>query len=158
MADYELSVYVLQLVQVLKYEARHDSSLARFLLRRSLRCPHLVGHTFFWCLKAEMHVPEVSERFGLLLQEYLRCCGPHRDELMLQNTVEDLLKDMGEFVKKVRCAPGHASTRTRRARLHTRAEHAWTHANTTTPRPPARACNRSRRISARRSCRRSCAR
>ena len=25
----------------------------------------------FWCLKAEMHVPEVSERFGLLLEEYL---------------------------------------------------------------------------------------
>ena len=31
---------------------------------------------------------QVSERFGLLLQEYLRCCGPHRDELILQNTVE----------------------------------------------------------------------
>ena len=46
-------------LQVLKYEARHDSALARFLLRRSLRCPHLVGHTFFWCLKAEMHVREV---------------------------------------------------------------------------------------------------
>ena len=68
MEDAELAAYVLQLVQVLKYEARHDSALARFLLRRSLRSPHQVGHTFFWCLKAEMHVPEVSERFGLLLQ------------------------------------------------------------------------------------------
>jgi len=102
MSDGELAMYVLQLVQVLKYEARHDSALARFLLRRALRCPHLVGHTFFWCLKAEMHVPEVSERFGLLLQEYLRCCGPHRAELMLQNSVEQILKDLGEFVKRVK--------------------------------------------------------
>ena len=102
MADSELEAYVLQLVQVLKYEARHDSALARFLLRRSLRCPHLVGHTFFWCLKAEMHVPEVSERFGLYLEEYLRCCGPHRTELLLQAKVEFLLKDAAEYVKKLK--------------------------------------------------------
>ena len=48
--------------KVLKYEARHDSALGRFLLRRALRCPHHVGHVFFWALKAEMHVPEASER------------------------------------------------------------------------------------------------
>jgi len=102
MSDAELAAYVLQLVQVLKYEARHDSALARFLLRRSLRCPHLVGHTFFWCLKAEMHVPEVSERFGLLLQEYIRCCGPHRDELQLQQQVEVQLKEVAEYVCKLK--------------------------------------------------------
>ena len=99
MSDPELALYVLQLVQVLKYEARHDSSLARFLLRRALRCPHGVGHQFFWCLKAEMHLPEVSERFGLLLQEYLRCCGPHRKELMLQCQVERMLVSAAELVK-----------------------------------------------------------
>ncbi len=49
-------------MKVLKYEARHDSALGRFLLRRALRCPHRVGHVFFWSLKAEMHVPEASER------------------------------------------------------------------------------------------------
>ena len=49
-------------IKVLKYESRHDSALGRFLLRRALRCPHHVGHVFFWSLKAEMHVPEVSER------------------------------------------------------------------------------------------------
>jgi hypothetical protein len=47
-------------------------------------------------------VCQVSERFGLLLQEYLRCCGPHRAELMLQNSVEQILKDLGEFVKRVK--------------------------------------------------------
>ena len=45
-----------------------------------------------------MHVPEVSERFGLLLQEYLRCCGPHRDELVLQCSVEAKLKDAAQLV------------------------------------------------------------
>ena len=91
MRDSELAGYVLQLVQVLKYEARHDSALARFLLRRALACPHQVGHQFFWCLKAEMHLPEVSERFGLYIQEYMRCCGPHRETIQLQCQVEQAL-------------------------------------------------------------------
>ena len=43
----ELADLVLQLTQVLKYEARHDSALARFLLRRALGCPHQVGLTSF---------------------------------------------------------------------------------------------------------------
>ncbi len=102
MGDNELALLVLQLVQVLKYEARHDSALARFLLRRALSCPHQVGHQFFWCLKAEMHLPEVSERFGLLLQEYLRCCGPHRDEIALQHEVEQKLISMAELVHTVK--------------------------------------------------------
>src|SRR6185437_6268078 len=49
-------------LQVLKYELHHDSSLARFLLRRALRNKKRVGHALFWHLKAEMHVPEIAER------------------------------------------------------------------------------------------------
>ena len=89
-------------MQVLKYEARHDSALARFLLRRALSSPHQVGHQFFWCLKAGMHAPEVCERFGLLLQEYLRCCGEHRSELELQCRVESMLVASAELVKTIR--------------------------------------------------------
>ena len=33
-----------------------------------------------------MHVPEISERFGLLLETYLRGCG---------NQLEELLKQLG---------------------------------------------------------------
>lgn len=51
---------------------------------RSLRCPNLIGHIVFWHLKAEMHVPEIAERYGLLLELYLEHCGAHRDELLLQ--------------------------------------------------------------------------
>ena len=39
MKDETLSQYILQLTQTLKHEPFHDSGLARFLLRRSLRCP-----------------------------------------------------------------------------------------------------------------------
>jgi len=53
--DEELLDYLLQLVQVLKYEPYHDSALARFLIRRSLWSSR-VGHALFWYLKSEMHV------------------------------------------------------------------------------------------------------
>ena len=67
-----------------------------------------MGHPFFWCLRAEMHVPEVSERFGLLIEEYLRCCGPHRQQLLLQYKVEGLLKEAAIYVKQVcACHPTH---------------------------------------------------
>jgi phosphatidylinositol-4,5-bisphosphate 3-kinase catalytic subunit alpha/beta/delta len=63
-----LANYFLQLVQVLKYEPYHDSALARFLLQRSLCNRKLLGHEFFWHLKAELSVPAIGERYGLLLE------------------------------------------------------------------------------------------
>jgi hypothetical protein len=51
MSDEELELYMLQLVQVLKYEQFHDSALACFLMVRSLQCPNVIGHLFFWYLK-----------------------------------------------------------------------------------------------------------
>ena len=95
--------------QALKYEARHDSALARFLLRRALCSPHVLGHQFFWSLRAEMHLPDVSERFGLLLEEYLRCCGPHAAELSLQ--LQAVLITYVTYVTYVTARPG-------RSRIH----------------------------------------
>ena len=51
MPDEELELYILQLIQVLKYEQFHDSPLACFLVVRSLMCPNVIGHLFFWYLK-----------------------------------------------------------------------------------------------------------
>eukprot|EP01114_Cavostelium_apophysatum_P016118 TRINITY_DN4532_c0_g2_i2.p1 TRINITY_DN4532_c0_g2~~TRINITY_DN4532_c0_g2_i2.p1 ORF type:complete len:1434 (+),score=438.70 TRINITY_DN4532_c0_g2_i2:87-4388(+) len=98
LSDDELLDYLLQLVQVLKYEPYHDSSLARFLLRRSLR-NRRIGHSFFWYLKAEMHVSEISERFGLLIEAYLRGCGLHRAELKKQT---GLLKDLVRIANHIK--------------------------------------------------------
>lgn len=72
MSDYELRGCVLQLVQVLKHEPYHDSALFRFLLQRSLRSPHMIGHYVFWYLVSEMENTAVCERHGLLLEELIR--------------------------------------------------------------------------------------
>lgn len=64
LSDEELHSFLLQLVQLIKFEPFTDGALVRFLLRRALGNPELIGHTFFWYLKAEMHVKEVAARFG----------------------------------------------------------------------------------------------
>eukprot|EP01051_Picozoa_sp_SAG22_P001116 SAG22_NODE_39_length_26283_cov_18.486653_15_plen_489_part_00 len=102
MTDEELAIYALQLVQVLKYEQHHDSPVAGFLVARSLRCPNVIGHIVFWHLKAEMHVPEIAERYGLLLELYLEHCGGHREELMLQNQVMTGLIGIADAIKDTR--------------------------------------------------------
>jgi phosphatidylinositol-4,5-bisphosphate 3-kinase len=50
LSNEEVLDYLLQLVQVLKYEPYHDSALARFLIRRSLSSRN-IGHSLFWLLK-----------------------------------------------------------------------------------------------------------
>eukprot|EP00817_Percolomonadidae_sp_ATCC50343_P002456 CAMPEP_0117424086 /NCGR_PEP_ID=MMETSP0758-20121206/4576_1 /TAXON_ID=63605 /ORGANISM="Percolomonas cosmopolitus, Strain AE-1 (ATCC 50343)" /LENGTH=815 /DNA_ID=CAMNT_0005207655 /DNA_START=649 /DNA_END=3096 /DNA_ORIENTATION=- len=97
--DHELANYLLQLVQTLKYEKNHDSALARFLLQRSLRNPSLIGHILYWHLVAEMHVPSIRERHGLLLDEYLRQCGSHLLDLLKQDMV---LKDLNRAAEAIK--------------------------------------------------------
>ncbi|ETO25978.1 phosphatidylinositol-4,5-diphosphate 3-kinase, partial [Reticulomyxa filosa] len=84
MHDSELQQYLLQLVQCLKYENHHDSALSRFLIRRGLKNPYQIGHYLFWHLKAEYHSLEVCERFGLMLEEYLKYAGEPSRQLFIQ--------------------------------------------------------------------------
>lgn len=98
--DDELSEFLLQLTQALKYEPLHDSPLARFLLKRALANPREVGNRFFWSLRAEMHVTKFATRFGLLLQAYLQCCDAHIEELTQQHDVQELLKGIAEGAQK----------------------------------------------------------
>ncbi|KCV71632.1 hypothetical protein H696_01050 [Fonticula alba] len=78
--------FLVQLIQVLKYEPYHDSALARFLLRRAL-ASRRVGHHFFWHLRAEMHWPEIQVRFALYLETYLRGAGSYLRHLERQSNV-----------------------------------------------------------------------
>ena len=94
LSDDALRIFMLQLTQVLKFETFLDSSLTRFLLRRSLLNPRKVGHVLFWFLKAEMHIPEVAQRFGAILQQYLLNCGDHRTSLGHQMFVMTKLEDI----------------------------------------------------------------
>ena len=91
--DDELSTILLQLVQVLKYEPYHNSALARFLVRRALISPLTIGHSLFWMLYNEMHLPIIEERFGLLLSLYLSRCGKYRDSLRQQLYLNNRLKE-----------------------------------------------------------------
>ena len=67
----DISHYLLQLIQALKYEKNIDNPLARFLLEQAIIHPITVGHEYFWHLRAEMYNPDVQKRFGLYLEVFL---------------------------------------------------------------------------------------
>ncbi|ESL08953.1 phosphatidylinositol 3-kinase 2 [Trypanosoma rangeli SC58] len=96
--DYELKGCVLQLVQVLKHEPYHDSALFRFLLKRSLQSPNMIGHYVFWYLVSEMGNTSVSERYGLLLEQLIRRM-PERRGYLHQLYVADQLFESAMRVK-----------------------------------------------------------
>ena len=90
MAPGECADFMLQLTQVLKPEPYHHSALAKFLLQRAWS-NSTIGHTFYWFLKAEMHIPMVAERYTILLETYLRGAPTHRKQLIRQAAVMNSL-------------------------------------------------------------------
>jgi phosphatidylinositol-4,5-bisphosphate 3-kinase len=48
LTDDELKLYLLQLIQCLKYECYHHSTLSKFLITRALQSPLQIGHHLFW--------------------------------------------------------------------------------------------------------------
>jgi phosphatidylinositol-4,5-bisphosphate 3-kinase len=82
-------------------QPHHYSALAAFLMRRALYNPFEIGHAFFWHLQAEMHVPEISERYGILLEMYLTGCGEQRNVFLRQRQVLSCLEGVSEALKKV---------------------------------------------------------
>ncbi|KAK2090398.1 Phosphatidylinositol 4,5-bisphosphate 3-kinase catalytic subunit beta isoform [Saguinus oedipus] len=83
MSDEELSQYLLQLVQVLKYEPFLDCALSRFLLERAL-ANRRIGQFLFWHLRSEVHIPAVSVQFGVILEAYCRGSVGHMKVLSKQ--------------------------------------------------------------------------
>ncbi|KAH7815910.1 putative phosphoinositide 3kinase family, accessory domain [Monocercomonoides exilis] len=107
MSDEELEPFLLQLVQVLKNEPYHDSPLAAMLMKRALRSPTTIGHSFFWHLKSELHNAYIRERYGLMMQEYLKGLGSHRRAHIANET--KVLRDfvnMANSVAKLPAAEG----------------------------------------------------
>ena len=99
LTDDELLRYMLQLTQLLKFESFDDSALARFLLRRALANPKVVGHRFFWYLKADLHLVDVNKRFAALLHIFMRACGPYRTALGHQLLVMRRLEEVAAAVR-----------------------------------------------------------
>ncbi|KAK7093898.1 phosphatidylinositol 4,5-bisphosphate 3-kinase catalytic subunit delta isoform-like [Littorina saxatilis] len=94
----ELSQYLLQLVQALKYETYLNCPLAKFLLTRALKNQHL-GHKLFWLLRSEMHSPAVMVQYSLILECYLRANKDHMGELHKQKEALSKLTFVNQLVK-----------------------------------------------------------
>ncbi|XP_044067521.1 phosphatidylinositol 4,5-bisphosphate 3-kinase catalytic subunit delta isoform isoform X3 [Siniperca chuatsi] len=98
LSDDELLQYLIQLVQVLKYESYLDCDLTTFLLERALS-NRRIGHFLFWHLRSEIHVASVSLRFGLILEAYCRGNIHHIKFLAKQNEALGKMKALSDFVK-----------------------------------------------------------
>uniref|UniRef100_A0A3B4ZZX4 Phosphatidylinositol 4,5-bisphosphate 3-kinase catalytic subunit delta isoform n=1 Tax=Stegastes partitus TaxID=144197 RepID=A0A3B4ZZX4_9TELE len=98
LSDDELLQYLLQLVQVLKYESYMDCDLTTFLLERALS-NRRIGHFLFWHLRSEIHVASVSLRFGLILEAYCRGDIHHIKLLTKQNEALGKMKALSDIVK-----------------------------------------------------------
>uniref|UniRef100_A0A8C2XNN2 phosphatidylinositol-4,5-bisphosphate 3-kinase n=1 Tax=Cyclopterus lumpus TaxID=8103 RepID=A0A8C2XNN2_CYCLU len=98
MSEEELSQYLLQLVQVLRYEPYYDCALTHFLLERA-QGNRKIGHFLFWHLRSEIHMPAVSVQFALILEAYCRGSIPHIEVLKKQVEALSKLKSVNELIK-----------------------------------------------------------
>ncbi|XP_051965614.1 phosphatidylinositol 4,5-bisphosphate 3-kinase catalytic subunit beta isoform-like isoform X2 [Xyrauchen texanus] len=98
MSDDELLQYLLQLVQVLRYEPYYDCALSRFLLERA-QSSRKIGHFLFWHLRSEMHISAISVHFALILEAYCRGSIPHIEVLKKQVEALSKLKAVNELIK-----------------------------------------------------------
>ncbi|ELU18517.1 hypothetical protein CAPTEDRAFT_18019 [Capitella teleta] len=103
MSDRQLCQYLLQLVQVLKYELYLECDLVEFLLNRALN-NQKIGHNFFWLLRSEMHVPSVSVRFGLILEAYCRGSQNHLRSLSRQVEALSRMASINQNIKNYKGA------------------------------------------------------
>ncbi|XP_041655561.1 phosphatidylinositol 4,5-bisphosphate 3-kinase catalytic subunit gamma isoform [Cheilinus undulatus] len=94
--------YLLQLVQTLKVEPYHDSSLARYLIQRALRSKR-IGHFFFWYVRSEVAgCPYFRQRMALILEAYLLGCGQAMiDSFTKQVQAVTSLQEVAELIKNI---------------------------------------------------------
>lgn len=96
--DEQLSLYLLQLVQALKYESYLYCDLVEFLLERAFNNQR-IGHQLFWLLRSEMHMQSTSVKFGVILEAYCRGAIEHMKVLLHQTVALNKLKRINEAIK-----------------------------------------------------------
>ncbi|XP_064642424.1 phosphatidylinositol 4,5-bisphosphate 3-kinase catalytic subunit alpha isoform-like isoform X2 [Lineus longissimus] len=101
LSDEKISLFLLQLTQVIKFEPYLDNPLTRFLLNKALM-NQKIGHFFFWHLKSEMHQISVKVKFGLILEAYCRGCGAYLKSLNRQVEALEKLTMLTETLKNER--------------------------------------------------------
>ena len=101
LSDMTMSQLMLQLVQVLKFEPSHDSSLCRFLLRRSILNPQIVGHSLYWMLYTEKNINDDHHHCRVLLELFLNGCEEYRTEIGHQQFILKKLAQVCETVVNI---------------------------------------------------------
>ncbi|KAL4486333.1 hypothetical protein ABPG72_007119 [Tetrahymena utriculariae] len=99
MADDEIKLYMIELVQALMFENNHYSPIQELLLERSLLNPFVVGHELFWSLKSQLHLKQSYERYALVLEQLLMLSGEYRSELLKEVEVNNELKNIARKIK-----------------------------------------------------------
>ncbi len=117
MSDDDLEPVLLQLVQTLRFEAYHNSSIARFLLRRALH-NRRVGLALFWQLAAQLSDASLGTRCGIMLEAYLAACGQGvRRQLDAQAVLIAQLEQVSDSVKATKAGMRNAALRGALAQL-----------------------------------------
>eukprot|EP01117_Protostelium_nocturnum_P009085 TRINITY_DN3251_c0_g3_i1.p1 TRINITY_DN3251_c0_g3~~TRINITY_DN3251_c0_g3_i1.p1 ORF type:complete len:1570 (-),score=656.28 TRINITY_DN3251_c0_g3_i1:67-4776(-) len=98
-SDHSLLEYMPQLVQVLKFESFSYSPLVSFLLSRSFRNRRLIGQNLFWLLKAELHVPEMVQRYRLIIEALLLGTKEFQEEILKQLEIVNAFVKISSEVK-----------------------------------------------------------
>ncbi|KAJ7422212.1 Phosphatidylinositol 4-phosphate 3-kinase C2 domain-containing subunit alpha [Pitangus sulphuratus] len=100
LSDDELTDFLPQFVQALKYETYLDSALVKFLLARALGSIR-IAHYLYWLLKDTLYDMKFGVRYEQILGAFLSVCGKRlREELEKQTRLVQLFGMVAEKVKQ----------------------------------------------------------
>ncbi|KAF9306909.1 Phosphatidylinositol (PI) 3-kinase [Mortierella antarctica] len=107
--DDDLLLFLLQLVQGLKFEhidnSSVESNLAEFLIERSVKNP-ILGNYFYWYLMIEYEDPAVGKMYGKVSYQYMSAMSPtgglRRQSLHRQAKLIETLANLSKSVKQMR--------------------------------------------------------
>ncbi|XP_032300632.1 phosphatidylinositol 4-phosphate 3-kinase C2 domain-containing subunit alpha isoform X2 [Coturnix japonica] len=100
LSDDELTDFLPQFVQALKYETYLDSALVKFILARALGNIR-IAHYLYWLLKDTLYDPKFGIRYEQILGAFLSVCGKGlREELEKQTRLVLLFGMVAEKVKQ----------------------------------------------------------
>ncbi|KAK2535714.1 Pik3c2a [Columba guinea] len=100
LSDDELTDFLPQFVQALKFETYLDSALVKFLLARALGSVR-VAHYLYWLLKDTLYDTKFGVRYEQILGAFLSVCGKRlREELEKQTRLVQLFGMVAERVKQ----------------------------------------------------------
>uniref|UniRef100_A0A0R3QM92 Phosphatidylinositol 4,5-bisphosphate 3-kinase catalytic subunit n=1 Tax=Brugia timori TaxID=42155 RepID=A0A0R3QM92_9BILA len=112
-----LQLYILPLIQVLKFEPYGSCALSRMLLKRAL-CNNRIGHILFWLLRAELgqlsevgqDLTKIYKRFALMIEAYCRANYTHLNSMLRQVDMVVRLTNLSKIIKTMKdneCATKH---------------------------------------------------